>query len=149
MSFSQPHPPGTLTRINTLAYLDDAPFDHIALRRAVKRSQAVNKTFSFYDAYDALDFLKTSDRAGIDAFMVDLHMPRMGGLEFIRTALADIGPGFATRVYLALTLEPDEELQAEMDALGCISGWIEKPITTAVLGQLATEFQIKLTEYGG
>ncbi|MEO1238536.1 MAG: hypothetical protein AAFW64_02545 [Pseudomonadota bacterium] len=129
-------------RIASLALLDDAQFDHAALRRSATRTDFVESTVSLYSAEDALDYIGHPDRPPIDVFLVDLQMPRTDGLEFLSVATDRFGPGFAQLIYLALTLEPDKDLNEDMQSLGCLTGWVEKPVTPSTLLRISTDLHL-------
>jgi len=120
-----------------LVVLDDAPFDHAAVRRAAGRTGLAGEVTGFFMAEDALDYLGRPDRPRIDLMLVDLFMPRMGGIEFLAEAKRRFGPAFAGSVHLALTLAPDADLARDVGALGFIDGWVEKPVTAHALMSLA------------
>lgn len=123
--------------LGNVMVLDDAPFDHAALRRAAGRTGLAADVFGFFMAEDALDFLARPDRPAIDLLLVDLHLPRMGGLEFLTEAKARFGSSFAGSVYLALTLAPDAALYQRIETLGFVDGWVEKPVSSHALFSLA------------
>lgn len=129
-------------RIRSLVMLDDAQFDHAALRRSVARSNIVDAVVSLYSAEDALDYIAHSDRPPIDALLVDLHMPRIDGFEFLSLAANRFGTGFARTTYLALTLAPDEALHNDMLAVGNLAGWIEKPVTPGALLRISADLAV-------
>lgn len=129
-----PEPP----RIGRLMVLDDAPFDHAAVRRAAGRTGLVDEVLGFYMAEDALEFLARPDRPRVDVLLVDLYLPRMGGLEFLAEARTRFGAGFAGSVHFALTLAPDLALARDIEALGFVAGWVEKPLGPEALRRLAS-----------
>jgi CheY-like chemotaxis protein len=130
-----PNPAGP--SLGRIMVLDDAPFDHAAVRRAAERTGLAVDVVGFHMAMDALDFLARPDRPAIDLLLVDLYMPGMGGLEFLAEAKTRFGPCFAGSVHLALTLAPDADLAREIDALGVVDGWVEKPVSSEALLALA------------
>ena len=139
MTLVMPSATDSIARIETVAMLDDAQFDHAALRRSASRADFVGNVVSFYMADDALDYLAHPDHPTIDALLVDLHMPRMDGLEFLAEAKARHGTGFARSIYLALTLAPDEALYDDIMSLGFLTGWVEKPVTPYGLHKIAKD----------
>lgn len=139
MNIATPVVAETPARIRSLVMLDDAQFDHAALRRSVARTDIVDSVVNLYSAEDALDYIAHPDRPPIDALLVDLHMPRIDGLEFLSLAQNRFGPGFAGGIYLALTLAPDEALHDDMLVAGNLTGWVEKPITPGTLLRISAE----------
>ncbi|MDJ1008559.1 MAG: response regulator [Paracoccaceae bacterium] len=136
MAFVQSRSPSKPAETGQLVVVDDAPFDHAAARRAAGKLGLGDATLGFFMAEDALEHLARRDRAPVDYLLVDLRMPRMGGLEFLAEAQRRFGQGFARAVFLTLTIAPDRALEAAMDHLGMIDGWVEKPLTTAVLERI-------------
>lgn len=130
---------GLAARLHNIVLLDDAQFDHIALKRSVSRCDFVGDIFHFYAAEELLDFLDTKDRPNIDLLIVDQNMPRMGGLEFLAEARKRHPLGFARLIYLALTLKPENGLIDNVLTHRHVDGWIEKPVTPQSLLRIASE----------
>lgn len=63
--------------------VDDDELDFMALQREFKKSGSLHELLRVSDGRDALDYLQeeTNRRPGI--ILLDLNMPRIGGLEFL------------------------------------------------------------------
>lgn len=149
MNIATPVVAETPARIRSLVMLDDAQFDHAALRRSVARTDIVDSVVNLYSAEDALDYIAHPDRPPIDALLVDLHMPRIDGLEFLSLAANRFGSSFSGAIYLALTLAPDEALRDDMLAAGNLAGWVEKPVTPGTLIRLSADLAATTNNRGG
>ncbi len=71
---------------------------------------------------DALDKLKNADK--IDLFIVDIDMPVMNGIDFVRE-VRKIGKYSSTPI-LILTTQTDENVQSSAKEAGA-NAWIVKP----------------------
>ncbi|AXI41168.1 response regulator [Sulfitobacter sp. SK011] len=81
------------TREAKFLIVDDDKVSVMAMQRAMRKLKIVNDTEICVDGQDALDFLQNSSMqsAGLPPYivMLDLNMPRMGGLEFLDAIRAD------------------------------------------------------------
>ncbi len=82
------------------------------------------------DGFAALDLVR--DRADIDALVLDVHMPRMGGLEMVEALRkANLRPDLPIVV---LSAEAGETLVSRARALG-VRRWFVKPFHPDALVQ--------------
>jgi len=82
------------------------------------------------EAADAKEALRIVERERIDAFIIDIHMPGMGGIELCRSIRA-MGPYATTPVMFITTMDQSEALQWALDAGG--DDFIHKPVQAVVL----------------
>ena len=75
----------------TVVLVEDDDADAKAMRRALSGSTAAGTVLREVDGVAALDLLRGAHGPMPDRFLVltDINMPRMDGLEFIRTLRAD------------------------------------------------------------
>ena len=75
------------TRDAKFLIVDDDKVSVMAMQRAMKKLKIVNETEVCVDGQEALDFLqkKSKKTSNLPPYivMLDLNMPRMGGLEFL------------------------------------------------------------------
>ena len=76
------------------------------------------------EAEDGLDALSKLDSGQIDMIVTDLNMPKMDGVELIRSVRRSPGNRFTP--IIMLTTESQNEKKQEGKAAGA-SGWIVKP----------------------
>jgi hypothetical protein len=81
------------TREAKFLIVDDDKVSVMAMQRAMRKLKIVNDTEVCVDGQDALEFLKriSTGSIGLPPYivMLDLNMPRMGGLEFLDAIRAD------------------------------------------------------------
>jgi sigma-B regulation protein RsbU (phosphoserine phosphatase) len=94
----------------------------------ILKKKKVNWEFrSAHDGVEALEVLQTYKP---DLAMVDLEMPRMGGLELIRHIKAD--PTLSELKLAVLSASDDHELKDQVRAAGVQELWM-KPIFPEIL----------------
>lgn len=101
--------------------------DESAVRRALERLLRVS-------GYEAMSFpsaeayLEETDREPPDCILLDLQMPQMSGVEFLRriNELANPPP------IIIVTATADDELRALCRQYGA-SGWLQKPVEREAL----------------
>jgi CheY-like chemotaxis protein len=112
--------------LNILLVEDDA-VDVLTVRRAFDRNHIANPLFVAGDGIEALERLR-GDAIPVDRRLVllDLNLPRMNGIEFLR-ALRDDAALAATPV-VVLTTSNDEGDRVRAYDLN-VAGYLLKPVT--------------------
>jgi len=82
---------------------------------------------------DGVEALAALEELCFDAVLLDLEMPRMGGIETVRRIRQD--PAFAALPVYAVSAHTSEELSAELAASG-FTGSLTKPYTLQQLNNL-------------
>jgi len=85
-------------------------------------------------ANDGLEALQLAQQVTVDLVLTDWNMPILDGLQLIR-ALRQL-PGYGETPILVLTTETSASDKEEARSAGA-SGWLRKPIETAVLLEVA------------
>jgi CheY-like chemotaxis protein len=113
-------------QLNILLVEDDQ-VDVMNVRRAFQRNRIVNPLFVAGDGVEGLQLLRDgsvpSDRRLI---LLDLNMPRMSGIEFLREVRRD--PHLQHTPVVVLTTSNDERDKIEAYNLN-VAGYILKPVT--------------------
>lgn len=101
--------------------IDDSPTMRMSLKASLEMSGFKVETAD--DGVHALTKLKQGLKP--DLIITDINMPKMGGLEFIKTVRAL--PGFRFTPILALTTESQQAKRDEAKKNGA-TGWLVKPV---------------------
>ena len=120
--------------------VDDDEVDVMNVQRAFKRNNIVNPLYVATNGLEALDMLRGK---GVEAIpgprrliLLDLNMPRMNGLEFLRALRED--PELRPLTVVVLTTSDDERDRIEAYNLN-VAGYMLKPVTfTAFVEAMAT-----------
>jgi CheY-like chemotaxis protein len=107
--------------------VEDDHVDVMNVQRAFKRSHILNPLTVAGDGVEALELLRGGSLpANRLLVLLDLNMPRMNGIEFLREIRAD------TRLkelpVVVLTTSDDERERIQAYELG-VAGYIVKPVT--------------------
>jgi hypothetical protein len=116
--------------VNVLLVEDDE-VDVMNVRRAFKKNNVVNPLFVAGNGMEALEMLRSNghpakvpkDRRLV---LLDLNMPKMGGIEFLRELRGD--PELRTTPVVVLTTSNEERDRIEAYNLN-VAGYILKPVT--------------------
>jgi CheY-like chemotaxis protein len=114
--------------------VEDDEVDVMTVRRAFEKGHITNPLFVASDGIEALEKLRSGDiPARRRLVLLDLNMPRMNGIEFLRELRAD--PDLrATPVVVLTTSTIDQD---KIDAYGLnIAGYLVKPVTFAAFCDL-------------
>ena len=110
--------------------VDDDAVDVMNVQRAFKRNNILNPLYVASDGLEALQILRGEGAAKIPGqrrlIMLDLNMPRMNGLEFLRELRAD--PELRHLTVVVLTTSDDERDKIEAYNLN-VAGYLLKPVT--------------------
>ena len=112
--------------INILLVEDDQ-VDVMNVQRAFKKANILNPLFIAGNGLEGLEMLR-SDRLPRDRRLVllDLNMPKMNGLEFLRTLRGD--PALLATPVVVLTTSNDDRDRIEAYNLN-VAGYLLKPVT--------------------
>ncbi|OKH52232.1 two-component system response regulator [Calothrix sp. HK-06] len=122
--------------INILLVEDDE-VDVMNVRRAFKKANIKNPIFTASNGYEALEILKDTSDTKMPAerrlVLLDLNMPKMGGIEFLQELRSDQQLR-ATPVVVMTTSNQDKD-RLEAYHLN-IAGYLLKPVTFASFTEL-------------
>lgn len=108
--------------------VDDDEVDVMAVKRAFGQAKITNDLFIASDGVEALEMLRGEHEDGIHIkqpyiILLDLNMPRMGGLEFLDTIRRDDDLKRAV-VFVLTTSDDERDIGAAYDAQ--VAGYIVK-----------------------
>jgi CheY-like chemotaxis protein len=107
--------------------VDDDDIDVMNVRRAFEKGNIANPLYVARDGIEALRMLRDGTvPPGRRIVLLDLNMPRMNGIEFLRELRADIELKHLPVV--VLTTSDDERDRIEAYHLN-VAGYIVKPVT--------------------
>ena len=117
-------------RLNILLVEDDE-LDVMNVQRAFKKNNITNALYIAHDGLEALEILRGqhgSTRMPRERrlILLDLNMPRMGGIEFLHELRQD--PDLASTTVIVLTTSDEERDKVEAYKLN-VAGYILKPVT--------------------
>lgn len=114
-------------RLLNILLIEDDDVDVMNVRRAFKKNNIANPLFLAANGIDGLEQLRNGtvprDRRII---LLDLNMPRMNGIEFLRELRRD--PNLSATPVIVLTTSNDERDRIEAYNLN-VAGYILKPVT--------------------
>ena len=114
--------------------VEDDELDVMNVQRAFKKNNISNPLFVAGNGVEALEMLRgrNGDEPAIPPvrriILLDLNMPKMGGIEFLRELRAD--PKLAPTTVIVLTTSDEERDKVEAYKLN-VAGYIVKPVTLA------------------
>jgi len=107
--------------------VEDDDVDVMNVKRAFEKNRIANPLFVANNGVDALAMLRSGQVPGERRIvLLDLNMPRMNGLEFLRSVRAD--PNLQSTVVIVLTTSNDERDKVEAYNLN-VAGYLLKPVT--------------------
>ncbi len=114
-------------RLLNILLVEDDEVDVMNVRRAFKKNNITNPLFLAGNGLEALDQLRSGtmprERRII---LLDLNMPKMNGIEFLRELRRD--PELTQTPVIVLTTSNDERDRIEAYNLN-VAGYILKPVT--------------------
>ena len=125
--------------------VEDDELDVMNVQRAFKKNNITNPLYVASNGIEALAMLR--GESGVTPvpptrriILLDLNMPRMGGIEFLRELRAD--PELALTTVIVLTTSDEDRDKVEAYKLN-VAGYILKPVTL----QAFVEIMATLNKY--
>jgi CheY-like chemotaxis protein len=101
--------------------VDDDIVDAMSVKRAFQYLHIQNKLIHVANGEEAIEYLHNKDNAKPQIILLDLNMPRMGGIDFMKVAKAD---GYMKNIpVIVLTTSKVEQDRVDTFNLG-IAGYI-------------------------
>ena len=91
----------------SILLVDDDDIDAMSVQRAFSRMKIANPIVRAKDGIEALDILRNGGVKQPYLILLDLNMPRMGGLELLNTIRSD--PQLESNGVFVLTTSKDDE----------------------------------------
>jgi len=113
-----------MREIKPILLVEDDVIDAMTVRRAFKELNLKNPLTHVTNGEEALDYLQKAQPLPC-VILLDLNMPRMNGVEFIRAAKAD--PALKSIPIIVLTTSRDHSDMTDSYSLS-VAGYIVKPV---------------------
>ena len=123
-------------RLNILLVEDDE-LDVMNVQRAFKKNNVVNPLYVAGNGIEALEMLRGKRQPALPRerrlILLDLNMPKMGGIEFLKELRAD--PELRATTVVVLTTSDEERDKVKAYDLN-VAGYILKPVTVAAFVEI-------------
>ncbi|WP_434427104.1 response regulator [Nannocystis pusilla] len=106
--------------------VDDDEVDVLTVRRAFQRNRLTNPIHVANNGLEALDKLRDGSLGPRRLVLLDINMPKMNGIEFLRVLRAD--PALQTTAVVVLTTSNEERDKIDAFKLN-VAGYLLKPVT--------------------
>jgi CheY-like chemotaxis protein len=105
--------------------VEDDELDVISVERSLKKLKNNYELFTAYNGIEALEFLRNNKMKVPDVILLDLNMPTMNGIEFLKTIRGDAK--LKNLKVFIMTTSAESIDRTITEQLG-ISGYIIKPL---------------------
>lgn len=124
----------------TILHVEDDQVDKMVIERVIKRLQLTNNLLHASNGEEALDVLRgTNGKAKLEqlpqVILLDINMPKMNGLEFLKELRSDPSINFIS--VFVLTTSNDDYDRKEAYQYN-VAGYFVKPVD---ISQFETTFQ--------
>ena len=106
--------------------VEDDALDVMNVRRAFKQNKLTNPIHVAQNGLEALELLRKGTLPTRHLVLLDLNMPKMNGIEFLRALRAD--PQLQTTSVVVLTTSNEDRDRIEAYKLN-VAGYLLKPVT--------------------
>ncbi len=124
----------TEDRALNILLVDDDEVDVMTVRRAFQKANITNPLYVASDGVEALEMLRANVvPPSRRLVLLDLNMPRMSGLEFLREVRQD--PALAALAVVVLTTSNEDRDRVDAFQLN-VAGYLLKPITFTTFAEV-------------
>lgn len=114
-------------RALTILLVEDDEVDVMTVKRAFKKANIANPVFVATNGIEALELLRKEEIPNHRRLvLLDLNMPRMNGIEFLREVRKD--PALQSLTVVVLTTSNEDRDRVEAFQLN-VAGYLLKPVT--------------------
>ena len=114
-------------RVINIVLVEDDEVDVMTVKRAFTKANITNPVFVAHNGIEALELLRKDDvPASRRLVLLDVNMPRMNGIEFLREVRAD--PKLQHLSVVVLTTSNEERDRVDAYKLN-VAGYLLKPVT--------------------
>ncbi len=114
-----------MKKSNPILLVEDDSVDAMMVTRALKELKVPNKLIHVENGEEALKFLKESNQNKPCIILLDLNMPRMGGLEFLERVKKDKALKIIPVIILTTSSEHHDLLASFSQS---VAGYMVKPL---------------------
>lgn len=111
--------------VKPILLVEDDVVDTMSVKRAFQHLHIKNKLVHVANGEEALEYLRNKDNVKPQIILLDLNMPRMNGVEFLKIAKAD--ERLRSIPVIILTTSRAEQDRVETFNLS-VAGYIMKPM---------------------
>ena len=116
---------GTLRSEKPILLVEDDAIDRMTVERALREIRVTNTLEMVGNGEEALEFLRDPAREQPGIILLDLNMPKMNGIEFLKFVKAD--ESLRRIPVVVLTTSKDEQDRVDSFSLG-VAGYMVKPV---------------------
>jgi CheY-like chemotaxis protein len=121
-------------RALNILLVDDDEVDVMTVRRAFQKANITNPLYVARNGVEALALLRGGAvPASRRIVLLDLNMPRMNGIEFLREVRND--PELQSITVIVLTTSNEDKDRVDAFQLG-VAGYLVKPVTFATFAEV-------------
>ena len=113
---------------NSILLIEDDPLDVISVQRSLNKLDRECELFTAFNGIEGLTFLKTRlnrKESLPEVILLDLNMPKMNGIEFLRQ-LRDDKRMDTIKVFVMTTSAEEKDRKSALEL--SVSGYIIKPL---------------------
>ncbi len=114
-----------MTQRKPILLVDDDRVDVMTTKRALKDINVTNPVYTAGNGEEAIELLRDGKTEKPGVILLDLNMPRMNGIEFLRVIKND--DSLKRIPVVVLTTSKEEEDKVESFSLG-VAGYMIKPV---------------------
>ncbi|MDP3396698.1 MAG: response regulator [Methanoregula sp.] len=114
-----------MTALKSILLVEDDMVDMMSVKRALKDINVTNPLYHVENGVEALEFLADKEKPRPTIILLDLNMPKMGGIEFLSIMKKDEAIKRIPIVILTTSREEYDKIQSY--DLG-VAGYMIKPV---------------------